>query len=209
MSIEGSLLDGKEQKKQAGENVIPILRNAIQEVRTMATRLRPSSLDDLGLLPTVDWYCRELGKQFEGVRATSSISFREGDIPSQLKIIIYRIIDFVSLGIAASDNQARIDIALRRDGQSLVLAIEHEPSPGWQAELPSVAEAEERATLSGGCFYAGRNLSGGVSVRTAWNVKWEWPAQAASGGNLGDMGAGSRLAMADTGLSSSRTRSVA
>lgn len=178
MTIEGCMLDSGEEKQQTGENIIPILREAIHEVRTMATRLRPSSLDDLGLLPTLDWYCRELGKQHEGVRASSSVSFREGDIPPQLKIIIYRIVDFVSLSIVDADAKAMIAIALRRDGNDLVLSVEHEPPPGWQHHaLPPVAEAEERATLSGGSFYAGRNLSGGLSVRTAWAVIWDWPAK--------------------------------
>lgn len=211
MSIESGLHGDKRHNEQASESVIPILRSTIQEVRTMATRLRPSSLDDLGLLPTVEWYCRELGTRFEGVRAVSSISFREGDIPAHLKIIIYRVIDFVSLSIATSDNHARINIALTRDGQSLVLSIEHEPSPGWKpAEMPSVSEAEERATLSGGSFYTGRNLSGGITVRSAWNVPWGWPRQAtAAGDNDGNFAAGSRLTMKEAAFSSSRARSLA
>jgi len=210
MSIEGSLLDGKEQRQRAGENVIPILRDAIQEVRTMATRLRPSSLDDLGLLPTIDWYCRELTKQFDGVRAVSSISFRESDIPAHLKIIIYRVIDFVSLAVAESDTKAKIAIALRRDGDDLMLSLEHEPSPDWRsAELPSLSEAEERTTLSGGSFYAGRNLAGGISVRAAWAVKWDWPAPTVDNAAVLQLDAVSRRSGADIGLANTRRHSLA
>lgn len=179
MTIEGCMLEDGGKKQKTGENVIPILREAIHEVRSMAMRLRPSSLDDLGLLPTLDWYCRELGMQHAGVRASASVAFRESDIPGQLKIVIYRIIDFVSLGIVETDDHAAIAIALGRDGSDLVLSIEHEPSPNWPGNsLPTVAEAEERATLSGGNFYTGRNLSSGLSVRTAWPVVWDWPVKA-------------------------------
>lgn len=190
MTIEGCLLDGGGNEQQTGEDIIPILREAIHEVRSMATRLRPSSLDDLGLLPTLDWYCRELGKQHVGVRASASVAFRESDIPGQLKIIIYRIIDFVSLSIVEADERAAIAIALRRDGNDLVLSIEHEPSPNWQRDsLPTVAEAEERATLSGGSFYTGRNISSGLTVRTAWPVVWDWPVKT-GGTSVVDPGAG-------------------
>lgn len=178
LSIESCMQDCTQHKAVTGDKVIPILCDAIQEVRTMATRMRPSSLDDLGLLPTLDWYCRELGKQHEGVRATAAVYFRESDIPPQLKIIIYRIFDFVSINIAESDDKATIDFSLKRDGNDLVLSIEHDPSPSWQpAAMPSVAEAEERATLSGASFYAGRNLAGGLSVRAAWTIVWDWPAK--------------------------------
>jgi signal transduction histidine kinase len=210
MTIEGSLLDGQEQRQRTGENVIPILRDAIQEVRTMATRLRPSSLDDLGLLPTIDWYCRELGKQFDGVKASSSISFRESDIPAHLKIIIYRVIDFVSLAMAESDPKAKIAIALRRDGEDLTLSLEHEPSPGWRAtELPALSEAEERITLSGGSFYAGHNLSGGMSVRAAWAVKWDWPASTADGAAVVHLDTTARQGGPDLSLASARRQSLA
>lgn len=178
ITIENSRMDCAKESGQANDNVIPILREAIQEVRTMATRLRPSSLDDLGLLPTLDWYCRELAKQHEGVRASSSVSFRESDIPAQLKIILYRIIDFICLGITESDDKAKINIALKRDNNDLVLTIEHAPSPSWQPSASlSISEAEERATLSGGRFQSGRNASGGLSILAAWTVEWNWPAK--------------------------------
>jgi len=40
-----------------------LLQRAIEDVQTLATGLRPSILDDHGLLPTIDWFCREFERQ--------------------------------------------------------------------------------------------------------------------------------------------------
>ena len=48
------------------DSIIPVLQQAIQEVRTIATNLRPSSLDDIGLLPTINRLCREFEEQASG-----------------------------------------------------------------------------------------------------------------------------------------------
>ena len=74
------------------DSIIPMLQEAIQEVRTIATDLRPASLDDLGLLPTLNWLCREFEQQHPGIRIERQISLQEQDIPPPLKVILYRII---------------------------------------------------------------------------------------------------------------------
>ena len=40
--------------------IIPVLHDAIEEVRAIATELRPSSIDDIGLLHTLDSHLRDV-----------------------------------------------------------------------------------------------------------------------------------------------------
>ena len=52
------------------EKIISMIEDTIQETRRISARLRPSMLDDLGLLPTVDWFCREFEKNYPKIRAS-------------------------------------------------------------------------------------------------------------------------------------------
>jgi len=41
------------------EAIVPLAQEAIEEVRRIAMDLRPSTLDDMGILATISWFCRE------------------------------------------------------------------------------------------------------------------------------------------------------
>ena len=41
------------------EKIMPIIEQSIEEVRRIGMNLRPSILDDLGLLPAIGWFIRE------------------------------------------------------------------------------------------------------------------------------------------------------
>lgn len=167
----------------AGEcvgSIIPVLQEAIQEVRTIATDLWPSSLDDLGLLPTINWFCREFEGQHPGIRIERQISLQEGDIPTPLKVILYRIVVSVLDDMALHTNTGRVHIALSLDDHALVLRINDTASEALSGtatpltRLKSQLRAgfdrmEELATLSGGDFTASRHSSGGTTLRAAWH----------------------------------------
>lgn len=44
---------------QQFESVIPKLQSAIEEIRRISMDLRPSLLDDIGVVATLSWFCRE------------------------------------------------------------------------------------------------------------------------------------------------------
>ncbi len=102
------------------DSIIPVLQQAIQEVRTIATDLRPSSLDDLGLLPTLNWLCREFEQQHPGIRIEREISLQEQDIPPPLK----------SHPLPHHRDGARRDGAAHENGTTSI-----SPS-GWTAVIP-------------------------------------------------------------------------
>lgn len=162
------------------DSIIPILQQAIQEVRTIATDLRPSSLDDLGLLPTINWLCREFEAQHPGSRIKRQISLQERDIPKPLKVILYRIIVSVLDDMAQHKNTGRIQLALWLDDDALILLIDDTPAEALDRTVTPLmnidpqlragfARMEELTTLSGGVFKASHHSGGGTTLRAAWN----------------------------------------
>jgi len=64
------------QPEAAKPPVLDAMHKAIDEVRGMATRLRPGVLDDLGLVDAIDWYIDDFEK-----RSRMSCVFRHFDVP--------------------------------------------------------------------------------------------------------------------------------
>lgn len=153
------------------------LQDAIDEVQEMAADLRPSSLDELGLLPTIRWYCREFEQMHPEIHVEQDISVQEQAIPEQLKIVIYRIIEAVFKDIGKNAHKDRIRLRLQPEAGAIILAIDDipqesataAPAPGRSAS-PRLrfAAAQERATLSGGAFSAAFNREGGVTLHASW-----------------------------------------
>lgn len=161
------------------EAIVPVLQSAIHEVRTIATQLRPSSLDDLGLLPTINWFCREFEHQHPEIRIQKEISLREGTIPSHLKIDIYRIIESTFKNIAKYSNTDQIRFVLHLADDMIHLIIGDTPTarpaithidPSDPAADPQFrfAEMKERTSLSGGVFSSTLERVGGVTLRASW-----------------------------------------
>jgi PAS domain S-box-containing protein len=66
------------------EAVIPIIQESIGEVRKIAMDLRPATLDDLGILATIAWFCREFQTIYSGIRIEKEINIQENEVPDPL-----------------------------------------------------------------------------------------------------------------------------
>jgi signal transduction histidine kinase len=173
-----------EQGNPSGQSIdaiIPVLRDAIQEVRTIASELRPSSIDDFGLLLTLQLLCREFERQHPQVRIEQQVSLQDTDIPTQLKIILYRIVASVFDDMAQDPHADRIALGLWRDGQTLNLMIDNTASDALDSTaIPltnidpklrkGFARMEELATLSGGRFKASHHGRRGTTLHASWTV---------------------------------------
>src|SRR5256885_4027400 len=105
----------------AEERVIPMLQRAIDDVRNLASRLRPSSLDELGLLPTLEWLCHSFEQRHPDMRVEQNLALREDDTPAPLKIVIFRVIESTLRNITRYSATGRIELGLRIADKAIVL----------------------------------------------------------------------------------------
>jgi PAS domain S-box-containing protein len=128
-------------------SIIAALQSAIKDVQTIATGLRPSSLDDLGLLPTLSWFCRAFELLHPTIGVAEAISVREKDVPAPLKIVIYRIIESVLTNIARYENTDRIELALQLEHGAITLAID-DTSPDSRYAATAERDTDSALQLS-------------------------------------------------------------
>jgi signal transduction histidine kinase len=160
----------------SANSMIPMLQEAIEDVRAIATDLRPASLDDLGLLPTVGWLCREFERRHPAIRIERLISLQEREIPASLKGILYGIIMSVLGDLAHHQQAVRVRLGLALDGDLLVLLVDNSgDAPAGKLSLRAdsgplarAGRMNELTTLSGGVFTATGRSDGGATLRAVW-----------------------------------------
>ncbi|MCE5263719.1 MAG: PAS domain-containing sensor histidine kinase [Deltaproteobacteria bacterium] len=158
---------------------IPLIQQAIEEVRKISMDLRPSSLDDLGVLATISWFCREFKKVYGGIDIEKQIRVEEVDIPDPLKIVIYRVFQEALNNAAKHSRAQRILIRVRRVSGELELSVRDNGS-GFDVEAALVkdgltrglglASMRERVELSEGVFSIESRPGRGTAIRARWRT---------------------------------------
>lgn len=110
------------------------LRDVLDDVRRISTELRPSLLDDLGLVPTVEWLCRTFEQTYRTVRVERQLSVTEAEVPEHLKLVIFRIVEELLANVAQHANASHVRVMLKRDVNELCLAV-HDDGDGFDATV--------------------------------------------------------------------------
>lgn len=85
------LLDmDKERAKNELQNLKGVIRGTLKDVRKIIYDLRPMSLDDLGLIPTLERYI-SIFEEDTGIKVTLKIYGSFNDLESAIQIAIFRI----------------------------------------------------------------------------------------------------------------------
>ena len=162
------------------QDIIPLTQKAIEEVRRIVMDLRPSTLDDLGILPTISWFCRQFQEVYSNIRIETGIGIEEEDVPDSLKTVIYRILQETLNNIAKHSRASRVRLSLKKTGEDLELFIE-DNGVGFNVEKTlavetgrkgfGLASMKERAELSGGIFIVSSIKGEGTKVRSTWPIE--------------------------------------
>jgi two-component system sensor histidine kinase UhpB len=85
-------------------------------MRQLSMDLRPTMLDDVGLIPTVRWYVQSFSNRLKIASNFQAVGFEE-KLPPQIETALYRILQEALNNIAKHSGATRIEISLeRRDG---------------------------------------------------------------------------------------------
>jgi len=104
--------------------LISHLADTIKETKRISANLRPLSIDDLGLLATIEWYTRQFSQRYENIRLVRQIEVEEHDVPEDIKIVIYRVMQESLTNAARHSKADTINIRLKKDADSLELEVE-------------------------------------------------------------------------------------
>jgi PAS domain S-box-containing protein len=83
----------------------------IQDVRRIASELRPGMLDDLGLAPAMEWQLQEFQKR-SGIRCRFTSSFEEVALDAEETTILFRILQETLTNVARHASATRVEVSL-------------------------------------------------------------------------------------------------
>ena len=159
------------------EAVIPLTQKTIEEVRRIVKDLRPSILDDLGILATIRWFCREFQNVCTGTRIETTIDIEENDIPLYLKTTIYRIMQEALNNVAKHSKASIVYLQLQKTNTSIHLNIRDngrgfnlQQVMGIKTSLRGfgLASMRERAEMSGARFEINSAEEIGTAIKVVW-----------------------------------------
>lgn len=181
IEIEHSKQDNKNSNPV--QDILPqsiqLLRNAIKEVRTLAIELRPPTLDDFGLIKTIESLCKEYRNLYPKLNIETSFDLNEFNIPTALKTLIYRVTQEAMAGITSNGNADNIIITLQKENKEIRLSIEdnafsyhtksYDPAND-EISRKIYSAMKERTILSGGTFILEHNQQGKTIAESCWQT---------------------------------------
>ena len=124
MEIDGlAMRPGESTAREPLHKLRNLAQGALNVVRDMSLLLRPSMLDDLGLVPALEWQAREVSRRTGIVARVTEHGVSEG-LADEYKTCIYRIVQ-EALNNASKHAQAnKIDIQVRQEPSRILLTIQ-------------------------------------------------------------------------------------
>ncbi|KHK58970.1 histidine kinase [Ralstonia sp. A12] len=131
-----------------------VIDETIAAVRQISADLRPPLLDELGLVPAIDWIAKTFRQRFGLI-----VNVHAQEIPMQERaaISVFRIVQEALNNVVRHADATRVEIAFGQAGDMLELSIQ-DNGRGWSGAPPAPGERKplgllgirERARLLGG-----------------------------------------------------------
>jgi signal transduction histidine kinase len=114
---------GEDSFRQGLQKVRTLAENCVNEVRNMALLLRPSMLDDLGLVAALDWQAREVSKR-TGMLVDTVDENVSDNLPEEYKTCVYRIVQEALNNCSKHAYAKNVRVAVRQKYNHLQVTIE-------------------------------------------------------------------------------------
>lgn len=104
------------------ESMSRLLDNAVDVTRRVITELRPTMLDDLGLLAAIEWQAAQFQKR-TGIECRVKCIEDKGGLDKQRSIALFRIFQEALTNVARHSGAANVDVELSTEAGKLILSI--------------------------------------------------------------------------------------
>ena len=148
-----SAVQTDEQSRGHVETVKSLVENSVRVVRNMALLLRPSMLDDLGLVPALQWQAREVSKR-TSMNVSVATELASEDLPDEYKTCIYRVVQEALHNCSRHAHATKVRIRLQQEPNRLSLSIQDD-GQGFEVRQTKglgLLGIEERVASLGGKY---------------------------------------------------------
>ncbi|MEJ2543296.1 MAG: PAS domain-containing sensor histidine kinase [Calditrichaceae bacterium] len=150
-----------------------LIDQAINTVQKISSKLRPGILDELGLIPAIEWYVKEF-EQLTGIQCECSLTQKPVELNPEQSTALFRITQEALTNVARHSLAKRVSVYLKNENGTLVLEITDNGIGIHQFQIDNpnslgLLGIKERAIVFGGKV----SINGVPDKGT--NLKIEWP----------------------------------
>jgi len=160
------------------EKLSSTIQNTIDEVSRISMDLRPSTLDDLGILATISWFCREYQSIYPDLDLIKRIKIKESNVPANIRIHLFRIMQESLNNVARHAKASSVKIDMAKTAGRIEMTIS-DNGIGFNVREKTLQGQEdrrgfglismkERTGYSGGKFIVEAAKGGGTTIRASW-----------------------------------------
>jgi two-component system sensor histidine kinase UhpB len=172
-SLTGLLLRLEAVREDAPPELAPeiartkaLANQAMGELLSLARQLRPTALDDLGLVAAIDGQVEQLADA--GLAAELNAEGDFSDLDDDVQLVVYRVAQEALTNASRHAEASRIDVSLRRSARGVELTVADD-GRGFAFEQSEgglgIAGMRERALLVGGELTIESRPGQGTTVR--------------------------------------------
>lgn len=162
------------------ELVVSKLQSAVEEVRRISMDLRPSMLDDIGVIATLRWFCREMSLLYPALKFNFEVvDLKESEVGDAQKTQIFRIVQEGINNACKYSYGTRIKFSLSKVDRKIVLKVSDNGQgfdsksmmlPNQEHQSLGLVSMRERAENSGGTFQIRSGKKEGTAIICRWNA---------------------------------------
>jgi PAS domain S-box-containing protein len=159
------------------EKILSAVESSIQDLRRIMTDLRPSILDELGVIAAIRCHCGRFHEIHPHIRVEKKIEIKESTIPDSLKTVIFRILQEAMNNIAKHSRADRVRLFLGEKDGKIAMVIEDNGrgfdvnkafAPKGSGKGLGILGMKERTELSNGSFMIESRKGSGTIIRLSW-----------------------------------------
>jgi len=154
--------------KEKMKSLLAMLDETVKSVRRISSELRPSLLDDLGLIAAIEWQLAEFEKR-SGIRTNFISSGEEITLSESVKTALFRILQESLTNVARHSGAKNVEILFVREADSCILSIA-DNGRGYNKEKAAdirtlgILGMKERTSMIGGTYEIVSILGKGTTV---------------------------------------------
>jgi two-component system sensor histidine kinase UhpB len=141
-----------------------LAHQTLRAIRSLSIDLRPSALDDLGLLPALRWYIKEYQQKFS-LEVDFHATGPKERLSSELETVLYRIVQEALTNVARHAHAHKVRVTLKENDQAIDATISDDGTGFDAAELQKKPEiGQERGWGLVGMYERAHLLDGTLTI---------------------------------------------
>jgi signal transduction histidine kinase len=145
--------DTPEEAEEAENHLRELVVQALQDVRNLAVELRPTALDDFGLIAALERLAGTFSER-TGIKATVAATLGDSRLPADEETVIYRLVQEALTNVVKHAAASEVGIVLTRRHGGVSAVVEDDGQGFAESDVRSDALGllgmRERLALLGG-----------------------------------------------------------